>query len=98
MLPAFLIAFVLLAILRTGGDALTAGTAVAQTWSQAVGVALSASDIFLVCGMTAIGLNVSLADLRGIGARALGAALMVAATVCAVSLSMTYAIHTFFSH
>lgn len=97
VLPAFLIAFVLLAVLRTIGDTLTGGTAVAQTWSQAITVALGASDLFLVCGMTAIGLNVSLADLRGIGARALGAAFMVAAAVCAVSLSMTYAIHTFFS-
>ncbi|HVY82875.1 MAG TPA: putative sulfate exporter family transporter [Steroidobacteraceae bacterium] len=96
VLPAFLIAFVLLALVRTAGDSLTAGTAVTHTWSQAIGVALGASDIFLVCGMTAIGLNVSLADLRGIGARALGAALLVAVAVCTVSLSMTYAIHAFF--
>ena len=96
VLPVFLIFFVLLAILRTAGDVLTAGTAVAQGWSQAIAVALGASDIFLVCGMTAIGLNVSLADLRGIGSRALAAAFIVAFAVCACSLSLTYAMHTFF--
>lgn len=95
VLPAFLIAFVLLAIARTAGDGLTTGTEFAQNWSQLIGVGLSASEIFLVCGMTAVGLNVSLADLRGIGSRALGVAVIVAIAVCACSLSLTYAIHTF---
>jgi uncharacterized integral membrane protein (TIGR00698 family) len=95
VLPAFLIAFVLLAIVRTAGDGFTAGTDLAQGWSQLISVGLGASDIFLVCGMTAVGLNVSLADLRGIGSRALGAAFIVAFAVCACSLSLTYAIHRF---
>lgn len=95
VLPAFLIAFVLLAILRTVGDGLTAGTTVAQDWSQLIGVGLQASEIFLVCGMVAVGLNVSLADLRGIGSRALGVAFVVAAAVCACSLSLTYILHRF---
>ncbi len=96
VLPVFLIFFVLLAIVRTAGDGFTAGTAMAQSWSQLIGVGLGASEMFLVCGMTAVGLNVSLADLRGIGSRALAAALIVAFAVCACSLSLTYAIHTFF--
>jgi uncharacterized integral membrane protein (TIGR00698 family) len=95
VLPMFLIAFVVLAIVRTAGDGLTTGTELASAWSQLVGVGLGASEIFLVCGMTAIGLNVSLADLRGVGSRALGAALIVAFAVCACSLTMTYALHTF---
>ena len=89
VLPAFLIAFVLLALVRTGGDALFVGGDVAGAWSQIVAIGLGASDLFLVCGMTAIGLSVSLADLRGVGSKALLAALLVAVTVCACSLSMT---------
>jgi uncharacterized integral membrane protein (TIGR00698 family) len=92
VLPAFLIAFVLLAILRTAGDAVFGGGGEFATgWSQIVAVGLGASDLFLVCGMTAIGLSVSLADLRGVGSKALIAALIVAASVCAVSLGMTLA-------
>jgi uncharacterized integral membrane protein (TIGR00698 family) len=97
VLPAFLIFFVLLAVLRTAGDGLTADTAMAQVWTQTIGVALGASDIFLVCGMTAVGLNVSLADLRGIGSRALAAALLVAVAVGTCSLFLTYVIHAFFA-
>jgi uncharacterized integral membrane protein (TIGR00698 family) len=90
VLPAFLIAFVLLALIRTGGDAMFgAGGDVATAWSQIVAVGLGASDLFLVCGMTAIGLSVSLADLRGVGSKALIAALIVAVAVCACSLGMT---------
>jgi uncharacterized integral membrane protein (TIGR00698 family) len=90
VLPAFLIAFVVLALIRTGGDALfSGGSGVAAAWSQVVAVGLGASDLFLVCGMTAIGLSVSLADLRGVGSKALLAALIVAVSVCACSLGMT---------
>lgn len=95
VLPAFLIAFVLLAVARTTGDTVTFGTQVAEAWSQLVAVGLSASEWFLVCGMVAVGLNVSLADLRGIGFRALAAAFVVAAAVCAVSLTLTSGIHAF---
>jgi uncharacterized integral membrane protein (TIGR00698 family) len=91
VLPTFLIAFVLLALLRTGGDAIFDGSDLAAAWSQLVAVGLGASDLFLVCGMTAIGLSVSLADLRGVGSKALIAALIVAASVCACSLAMTLA-------
>jgi uncharacterized integral membrane protein (TIGR00698 family) len=89
VLPAFLIAFVVLALVRTAGDAAFGGSEVAAAWSQIVAVALGASDLFLVCGMTAIGLSVSLADLRGVGSKALLAALLVAASVCGCSLLMT---------
>jgi uncharacterized integral membrane protein (TIGR00698 family) len=92
VMPAFLIVFILLALLRTGGDALfSGGGGVSTAWSQLVAIGLSASDLFLVCGMTAIGLSVSLADLRGVGSKALIAALIVAVSVCACSLGMTLA-------
>jgi uncharacterized integral membrane protein (TIGR00698 family) len=94
VLPVFLIFFVLLALLRTAGDASLQGTELAPMWSQAVGVALGASELFLVCGMTAVGLTVSLADLRGVGSRALIAGLAVAVAVCACSLSLTYFINS----
>jgi uncharacterized integral membrane protein (TIGR00698 family) len=89
VLPAFLIAFVLLAFVRTAGDAVFAGSEISSAWSQVIAVGLGASDLFLVCGMTAIGLSVSLADLRGVGSKALMAALLVALAVCACSLGMT---------
>jgi uncharacterized integral membrane protein (TIGR00698 family) len=89
VLPAFLIAFVLLALARTGGDAAFTSPDAAAAWAQLVAVGVGASDLFLVCGMTAIGLSVSLADLRGVGAKALVAALIVAASVCGASLAMT---------
>jgi uncharacterized integral membrane protein (TIGR00698 family) len=94
VLPMFLICFIVLAIVRTTGDHFVAGTSVAQPWSQMVAVGLGASDLFLVCGMTAVGLSVSLADLRGIGSRALAAAFVVAISVCACSLTLTYVIHS----
>jgi uncharacterized integral membrane protein (TIGR00698 family) len=95
VLPVFLIAFVVLALVRTGGDAVFTGAEVASAWSQLIAVALGASDLFLVCGMTAIGLSVSLADLRGVGSKALLAALLVAVSVCASSLLMTLLMQRF---
>lgn len=89
VLPAFLIAFVVLALVRTAGNTVFGGTDVTSAWSQVVAVGLGASDLFLVCGMTAIGLSVSLADLRGVGSKALLAALIVAVSVCVCSLLMT---------
>jgi uncharacterized membrane protein YadS len=73
-MPPFLVAFVLLAFVRTAGDALFAGTARAESWSHAVAAALTASDLLLVVGMTAVGLGVALRDLRGLGWRAIAAA------------------------
>jgi uncharacterized integral membrane protein (TIGR00698 family) len=89
VLPPFLVAFVVLAFVRTAGDAWTGGTAFADEWSSIVATALAASDLLLVVGMTAVGLGVSLRDLRGIGWRALGAAIAVAIAVAASSLLLT---------
>ena len=97
VLPAFLIFFVLLAVVRTAGDSIVAGTAAAHAWSQMISAALGASDLFLVCGMTAVGLSVSLGDLRGIGSRALIGALVVAVAVCTCSLSATLLMQHFVS-
>ena len=85
-LPGFLIAFVLLAMLRTAGDAAFAGTGVADAWSGLIAAGLAASDLLLVCGMTAIGLGISLREVRSLGWRAFVAAAAVALAVCCASL------------
>jgi uncharacterized integral membrane protein (TIGR00698 family) len=84
--PGFLIAFVLLAMVRTAGDAAFAGTGAAQAWSGMITAGLAASDLLLVCGMTAIGLGVSLREVRSLGWRAFLAAAVVALAVCSVSV------------
>ena len=85
-LPGFLIAFVLLAMLRTAGDAAFGGTSAAEAWSALIAVGLAASDLLLVCGMTAIGLGISLREVRTLGWRAFVAAAAVALAVCCASL------------
>lgn len=89
VLPPFLLAFVALSVLRTAGDAAFVHSEHAAVWGTAVASLLGASDLLLVCGMTAVGLSVSLRDLRGVGWRALGAALLVAISVAACSLALT---------
>ena len=86
VLPGFLVAFVLLAALRTAGDAVFMSTAAAETWSGLITAALAASDLLLVCGMTAIGLGVSLREVRTLGWRAFLAAALVAISVGCASL------------
>jgi uncharacterized integral membrane protein (TIGR00698 family) len=88
VLPAFLIWFVALAIVRTLADGFFEGAA-AQAWQDTLAVSLEASELLLVCGMTAVGLSVSLRDLRGVGSRAFLAALIVALAVAATSVSLT---------
>jgi uncharacterized integral membrane protein (TIGR00698 family) len=85
-LPAFLVAFVLLALVRTAGDAAFTGTAAEAAWSGLISAGLTASDLLLVCGMTAIGLGVSLREVRTLGWRAFVAAAVVAIAVCGASL------------
>ena len=85
-LPGFLVAFVLLAVLRTAGDAAFAGTGAAEAWSALIAAGLAASDLLLVCGMTAIGLGVSLREVRTLGWRAFLAAAVVALAACSASL------------
>jgi uncharacterized integral membrane protein (TIGR00698 family) len=93
VLPGFLIAFVALAIVRTVGDAWFTGggdaSQLGQLWTDALTAALRSSELLLVCGMTAIGLSVSLKDLQGVGSRAFIAALIVAIAVASMSLLLT---------
>lgn len=88
-LPSFLIWFMLLAVARTVGDAVFGDSSLADGWQGAVSVGLSASELFLVCGMAAVGLSVSLKHVQQLGWRAPLAAFLVALSVAAVSLGLT---------
>jgi uncharacterized integral membrane protein (TIGR00698 family) len=88
-LPTFLIAFLLFALVRSVGDAFFLGSTMADAWQGTVAFGLAASELFLVCGMAAVGLSVSLRHVRELGWRAPLAAFLVALSVAAVSLGLT---------
>ena len=90
VLPAFLVWFVALAIVRTFADSLFQGGVPARIWEDTLAVALRASELLLVCGMTAVGLSVSLKDLKGVGSRVFLTALVVAAAVACSSLALIF--------
>lgn len=92
VLPAFVIAFLVLAASRTAGDVFFAGTPSETLWIGALGLASRASELCLTCGMAAIGLSLSFSSLRQASGRALVAGLILAALVASVSVSMTLAL------
>ena len=79
----FVLAFLGFIILRTAGDALFHASG---GWQAAVNTGYGASDLFLTCGMSAVGLSVSFIDMWRIGWRPLAAGLVVAALVGSCSL------------
>lgn len=95
LVPLFVLGFVFFVVLRTVGDALTRGTAVAVHWSALTTAGQSASELFLICGMTAVGLSVSFTQMWRIGWRPLASGLIVAVLVGACSLSLTLALQHF---
>jgi uncharacterized integral membrane protein (TIGR00698 family) len=90
LVPAFVVAFVAFIVVRTAGDALFAGGA--PLWQALVNTGYTASDLFLTCGMTAVGLSVSFTDMWRIGWRPLAAGLIVATLAGGCSLLLTTAI------
>ena len=61
LVPQFVIWFVVFVLVRTLGDQLVmTHTQAQQTWLQAMSAAQVMSDLFMTCGMTAVGLTVSL--------------------------------------
>ncbi len=94
VVPFFVFAFILCVILRTAGDSVF--QAEAATWHAAVNAGQTASELFLICGMTAVGLSVSFTDMWRIGWRPLAAGFLVATLVGACSLSLTLCMHRFF--
>jgi uncharacterized integral membrane protein (TIGR00698 family) len=87
LIPLFVIAFIVFLIVRTAGDSLF--TANSATWHAVVNAGQTASDLFLVCGMTAVGLNVSFTDMWRIGWRPLASGFLVAIIVGLCSLLLT---------
>jgi len=92
--PFFVVAFILFVILRTLGDSVF--HADASMWHAVVNAGQSASELFLVCGMTAVGLSVSFTDMWRIGWRPLAAGFLVASLVGVCSLTLTLGMHRFF--
>jgi uncharacterized membrane protein YadS len=92
--PFFVFAFILFVIVRTVGDSMF--HADAPMWHAVVNAGQSASELFLVCGMTAVGLSVSFIDMWRIGWRPLAAGFLVATLVGICSLTLTLGMHRFF--
>jgi uncharacterized membrane protein YadS len=82
----FVVAFLAFIAVRTGGDTLLGHSAL---WQAVVHTGYTASDLFLTCGMTAVGLSVSFTDMWRIGWRPLAAGFVVASLVGACSLALT---------
>jgi uncharacterized membrane protein YadS len=61
----------------------------APMWQAVMGAGQTASDLFLICGMTAVGLSVSFTDMWRIGWRPLAAGFAIATLVGACSLLLT---------
>lgn len=87
--PGFVLCFVLLMILRTIGDTAFPTSNAAVIWHQLIGAGQLASESLLICGMTAVGLSVSLTQLRGIGFKPFIVGMSIAAIVCLCSISLT---------
>ena len=83
LVPFFVLAFLGFIVARTAGDALFAGGA---WWPHLVETCRQAADLFLIGGMTAVGLSVSFTDMWRIGWRPLAAGLVVATLVGGCSL------------
>jgi uncharacterized integral membrane protein (TIGR00698 family) len=83
LVPLFVLAFIGCIVLRTLGDALFHDGA---GWMSLVDTGYKASDLLLICGMTAVGLSVSFTDMWRIGWRPLAAGFVVATLVGGCSL------------
>jgi uncharacterized integral membrane protein (TIGR00698 family) len=83
LVPFFVLAFIGFIVLRTAGDALFHE---GSGWLSLVNGGYTASDLFLTCGMTAVGLSVSFIDMWRIGWRPLAAGFVVATLVGGCSL------------
>jgi uncharacterized integral membrane protein (TIGR00698 family) len=87
VLPLFVLGFIGFIVVRTVGDALHG--AASSLWPAIVNTGNTASELFLTCGMTAVGLSVSFTDMWRIGWRPLAAGFVVAILVGSCSLLLT---------
>lgn len=89
LVPGFVIAFVLMAVLRTAGDFLGGDIpAFTAAWNPGLDLANHASELLLTIGMAAVGLTVELRGLRQVGWQPLGAGLLAAVMTAGVSLTL----------
>ena len=95
LVPLFVLGFIFFVVLRTVGDALTRGSGLDAPWRTLTTAGQSASELFLICGMTAVGLSVSFTQMWRIGWRPLASGFAVAILVGATSLSLTLGIQHF---
>jgi len=96
LVPFFVLAFIFFILVRTAGDSVFhVGAAAgglgrgAPMWQAVMGAGQTASDLFLICGMTAVGLSVSFTDMWRIGWRPLAAGFAIATLVGTCSLLLT---------
>lgn len=87
LVPLFVLAFIGFIAVRTAGDTLYGVSA--PLWQALINTGYTASDLFLTCGMTAVGLSVSFTDMWRIGWRPLAAGFVVATLVGSCSLLLT---------
>ncbi len=94
LLPGFVLAFVLMAVVRTIGDAFSHGQPDfgSTIWEPGLLLANKSSEMLLTVGMAAVGLNVDLGGMRRVGWRPLVAGVLAAATVAVVCLLLLFAI------
>ena len=92
--PFFVFGFIAFVVVRTVGDGVFRPEA--PLWHAVVNAGQSASELFLVCGMTAVGLSVSFNDMWRIGWRPLAAGFLVATLVGVCSLALTLGMYRFF--
>ncbi len=89
-LPTFLIWFVLLAALRAVADPLIRDTTASGAWEMTIAAGLKASELLLICGMSSVGLGVSLNKLKEVGLAAFLSAAITSVVVAATSLTLIY--------
>jgi uncharacterized integral membrane protein (TIGR00698 family) len=83
LVPVFVLGFIAFILVRTAGDALFGQGA---SWQAFINTGYQGSDLFLTCGMTAVGLSVSFRDMWRIGWRPLAAGFVLASLVGLCSL------------
>ncbi len=85
-LPWFVVAFIAFAGLRTAGDFWLDG----PSWQKVLLAAQQASEMLLLCGMAAVGLGITFANIREAGWRPLAVAFLAAAATGATALAFLH--------
>lgn len=92
-MPAFVIGFLALVVVRTAGDAVAgASAALSHAWEQALAAGQLASESLLLIGMAAVGLGVTFAHVREAGWRPVLLALVAALLAGATALGLVSAL------